>query len=126
MTRQAHILEVQLDPEGDVDAEELEELTLKLRRDLLELDVEAVDRPRAEEPPLGARAAEVAALGELLVTLAPTVLSGVIQTIRSWLFRGPGGRVKMQLGDDVIEVTGASSEQEEQLIAAFLARHAEA
>jgi hypothetical protein len=118
-------LEVQLVIEGDAPAEELDELTVVLREQLLELDVDAVDRPTAEEPPPGARAAEATQLGSLLVTLGPTVLASVVQTIRSWLSRDRGRSVKLQLGDDVIELSDASSEQQEQLISAFVARNAD-
>ncbi|HEV7562577.1 MAG TPA: hypothetical protein VGO24_03665, partial [Solirubrobacterales bacterium] len=117
-------LEVQLAVDGDAPADESDELTVNLRRELLELDVDAVDRRRAEEPPPGARGAESADLGTLLVTLGPTVLGSVVQTIRGWLSRGRGRSARLQLGDDVIELSGASPEQQEQLIAAFLARNA--
>ena len=100
-------------------------VTSGLRQQLLELDVEAVDRPRAEAPPPGARAGEAAELGALLITVAPAVLGAVVETIRSWLSRARGRRAKLQFGDDMIEITGASSEQQEQLITAVLARHAE-
>jgi hypothetical protein len=117
-------LEVQLAIEGDAPAEESDELTGNLRRELLELDVEAVDRRRAEEPPPGARGAEAAELGSLLVTLGPTVLGSVVETIRAWLSRDRGRSARLQLGDDVLELSDASPEQQKQLIAAFLARNA--
>jgi hypothetical protein len=125
MPERAAKLEVQLKIDAHADAEELDQLTTSLRRQLLELDVEAVERPRAEEPPPGARAVEAAALGELLVTLAPAVVGAVVETIRSWLSRSRGRSAKLKFGDEEIEITGASSDQQEQLIAAFLARHAE-
>jgi len=122
MAEQTATLEVQLDVGAGDDPEELDELTASLHGQLLELDVEAVDRPRGDAPP-GTRAADAAELGKLMVTFGPTVLGSVVQTIRTWLSRGRGRSVKLRLGDDAIEVTGASSEQQEQLIAAFLARH---
>jgi hypothetical protein len=42
----------------DTDAEEVAEARLRLRRDLLELDVDAVEVPGAREPPPGTRAVE--------------------------------------------------------------------
>jgi len=125
MAERAAKLEVQLKIDAHADAEELDQLTTSLRRQLLELDVDAVERPRTEEPPPGARAVEAAALGELLVTLAPAVVGAVVETIRSWLSRSRGRSAKLKFGDEEIEITGASSEQQEQLIASFLARHAE-
>ena len=53
----------------DADAEEVAEATLQLRRELLDLDVEAVELPRAGKAPPGTRAVELAALGALLVTI---------------------------------------------------------
>ena len=120
-------LHVQVETDPEADAEELDLLTARLRRELLELDVQAVDRVRMQASPAGARAAEAADLGTLLVTLAttPALLGAVVNTVRTWLSRGRGRGVKMRLGDDVLEVTELSSEQQEQLIADWIARHAE-
>jgi hypothetical protein len=117
-------LEVRLAIEGDAPAEESDELTVNLRQELLELDVDAVDRRRAEEAPPGARGGESADLAGLVVTLAPTVLGSVVETIRAWLSRDRGRSARLQLGDDVLELSDASPEQQEQLVAAFLARNA--
>ena len=61
---------VQLAVGPDDDAEQVAEATLRLRRELLDLDVEAVEVPSAGEPPPGTRAVELAALGALVVTVA--------------------------------------------------------
>jgi hypothetical protein len=124
MHRDKAKLEVQLVIEGDAPAEESDELTVNLRGELLELDVDAVERRPGEEPPPGARGAESAALGGLVVTLGPSVLGGVVQTIRGWISRDRGRSARLQLGDDVLELSDASPEQQEKLVAAFLARNA--
>lgn len=118
-------VQLRLDAEADVD--ELDAHTAELRRELLQLDVDAVDRPRTSEPPPGARAADVSTLGTLLVALGNTAsaLSGVIAALRSWLSRGRGRTVKLELDGDALEVTGVSSEQQERLIQAWIARHAD-
>ena len=120
-------LDVHLGLDSGADARELDDLTAGLRRELLELDVDAVDRPEGGPAPEGARAVEVAALGALLVTLAktPAVLGAVVNTVRAWLSRGQGRKVKITLGDDELEITGVSSEQQERLIGDWIARHAE-
>jgi hypothetical protein len=118
-------LQVQLAIERDAPAEESDELTVNLHRELLELDVDAVERRRVEEPPPGARGAGSADLGGLLVTLGPTVLGSVVQTVRAWISRDRGRSARLQLGDDVLELSDASPEQQEKLIAAFLARNAD-
>jgi hypothetical protein len=58
------------------------------------------------------------------VTLGPTVLGSVVDTVRAWLSRDRGRSARLQLGDDVLELSDASPEQQEQLISAFLARNA--
>jgi hypothetical protein len=121
------MVEVQVGLDADADAEELEQLSTALRREPLELGVEDVDRPPGGRPPPGTRALEVPALGMLLVTLAktPDVLGAVVGTVRAWLTRGAGRSARVKLGDDEIELTGISSEEQERLITAFVARHAE-
>jgi uncharacterized protein YjiS (DUF1127 family) len=126
MHRNTSKLEIELAVDGDAPAEESDELTVNLRQELLELDVDAVDRRTADEPPPGARGAASAELGSLLVTLGPAALESVVQTIRAWLSRDRGRRARLQLGDDVLELSDASREQQERLVAAFLARNAEA
>jgi hypothetical protein len=120
-------LRIQLGLDAGADAEELDEQTANLRRELLELEVKVVDRNRVVEPPPGARAADAATFGTLLVGLANTAsaLSGVVRALRSWLSRGEARSVKLELGGDTLELTGVSSEQQERLIEAWIARHAD-
>jgi hypothetical protein len=118
-------LEVRLDAAGS-DAEELADLTAKLRQELLRLDVDAVDRAVAGEPPPGAKALDAVAIGTLLVTLGKTagVLGSVVRTVQSWL--GPVRTVKLELDGDAIEITGVSSRDQQRLIDLWIERHAEA
>jgi hypothetical protein len=77
-------LGIQLGVGLDDDAEEVAEATLQLRRELLELDVDAVEVPRAGEALPGIRAVELAALGALAVTVAKSQLLGpVVAAIRA-------------------------------------------
>lgn len=119
-------LELQLDLDDRADAEELDALTTGLRRQLLQLDVESVERAEGPPPPPGARAAEATSLGTLLVTLAstPELLRAVVGTVRAWLSRSAARSVKVKLGDSELEVTGVSSEQQERLIADWISSHA--
>jgi hypothetical protein len=122
MMRAVVKLNVQLDVGTDADAEELDEATLGLRRELLMLDVEGVERASAGQPPRGARAGEVVELGALVVALAPPTLGAVVVTINSWLARQQARSAKLQLGDKTIELTGISSEQQDRVLEAFLHR----
>ena len=118
-------LAVEVSTGPSADAEELDELVGQLRRELLELDVESVDRARGGPAPRGARAVDVLALGTLLVSLVDpaTVLPAVVAAVEAWL-RGRGQRsVKLELDGDVLEVTGLSSRDQRRLIDGWLARH---
>lgn len=125
MNEQTPALGVQVVAGSDDDAEEIAEATLQLRRELLELDVVAVEVPSAGEPPPGSRAIDVAALGALLVHLAdPDMLAGVVAAVRSWLSRSSKRSIKMELGGDVLELKGVSSQEQRRLTDEWLARHA--
>jgi hypothetical protein len=107
------------------DAEEVAEATLRLRRELLELDVEAVEMPRAGEPPPGSRAVDLAALGTLVVTVAQSpLLASVVAAVRSWLAGSQKRSIKLELGGDVLELSGVSSDEQRRLTDEWLRRHA--
>lgn len=107
-----------------LDAEEIDELTQQLRDELLELDVDSVELIPAGEAPANTRAVEIFVLGGLLVKAAQSfnALNSAIGTMRDWLSRRNGVKIKIQLGDDVLELSNASKKDEERLIAAFLDR----
>ena len=115
-------VQVAVGPDGD--AEEVAQATLQLRRELLDLDVDAVEVPGAGEPPPGSRAVDVAALGALVVNLAdPQLLAAVVAAVRSWLAGSSRRSIKLQLGGDALELTGVSSSEQRRLTDEWLARH---
>jgi hypothetical protein len=118
------MLQVAVDAATDQD--EIDELTLRLRRELLELDVRGVDLPRGGEAPPDSKVGEVLAVGTLLVTLAKSVgaVDSIARTVRSWLHGHPERTVELAIGGDTIKVTGASSAEQDRLIDAWLERHA--
>ena len=108
--------------------EKLELITRRLREEILRLDVENVDLVKAGETPNGARSGDVVALGSLLVTLATSsgVLPSLINTVQSWLGRTKGSHsITLEVGGDKLEVTGISSQTQQQLIDTWL-KHQEA
>jgi hypothetical protein len=73
----------------EADPEELADLTVHLRRELLGLEVEQVELARAGAPPPGSRAVDLVALGTLVVTIAKSdLLIAVVAAIRAWLAGG--------------------------------------
>jgi hypothetical protein len=119
-------LRVVLSAGDDAGAEEQDELTRALRDDLLELDVQDVERPADAVAPEGARAGEVIALSTLLVTLGEGALGIVTSAIGRWVARRGGRSVTLELDGDRIELSGVSEEDQRRLIDTFVARHAEA
>jgi hypothetical protein len=116
-------VQVAVGPDGD--AEEVAQATVQLRRELLDLDVDAVGMPPAGEPPPESRAVDVAALGALAVNLADSqLLAAVVSAVRSWLVGSPRRSIKLQLGGDALELTGVSSREQRRLTDEWLARHA--
>jgi len=105
------------------DAEEIDRLTRALLAELRELPVESVEIPAAGEPPTGAKAVEVAALGALALSVLPKVLPSVIAFLQAWRKRGDGKsiRIKVLKGKRTVEVeipVGALGQEElHQLLA---------
>jgi hypothetical protein len=124
MEQRPATLDVRVDVGPDADAEEIAEATLQLRRELLGLDVEAVELPSAGEPPPGTRAVELAAVGALVVTFAKSQLLGsVVAAIRAWLAGQQQRSIKLELDGDVLELTGVSSREQQRLAEEWLRRH---
>jgi hypothetical protein len=109
----------------EAEADEVAEATFRLRRELLELDVEAVEPTLGGEAPQGSRAVDLVGLGVLVVTVARSeVLSGVVSAIQTWLAgRHSGGTVRLEIAGDVLELTGVSSDEQRRLADAWLRRH---
>jgi hypothetical protein len=112
----------------DTDSEELAELAHRLRTELLDLDVEAVEPMTAGEAPEGAKGVELLALGGLVVRfmVRQEVLTSIIHGVRSWLQRQSARSVKVTLDGDSLEITGASSAEQDRLVELWVARHAAA
>jgi hypothetical protein len=124
MEQRPATLGVQVAVGPDADPEEVAEATLQLRRELLDLDVEAVELVQAGEPPPGTRAVELAALGALVVTVGQSPLLGpVVATVRSWLASAPQRSIKLELDGDTLELTGLSSNEQRRLVDQWLGRH---
>lgn len=111
--------------EGSDDAR-LEELALALRQELLALDVRSVEPCREGEAPPGTRGGLAALAGVLSVSFAPglQMVGAVVAVVRDWLRRSGSGRtVKLSIDGDVIELTGASDEMQQQLVDAWVRKH---
>ncbi|MFE1441984.1 hypothetical protein [Streptomyces sp. NPDC058739] len=113
--------------EEDAEAERVEELTGYLRDELLDLDVDDVTALPGGEVPAGARAVDVTQIGALLVSLgsSATALNQVMTVIRSWLGRRQDTHpsLRLQMGEDVLEVSEATDDQVAEAFRIFVQRH---
>ena len=122
MTDAAIDLLVSLDPDG-ADDEELDELTGQLRRELLELDVQSVERPSGGSLPPGTRGAGALAIGELIVHAAttPALVTAVLAVVQGWLRRAGRRSARIEANGKVLDVKGISAGDQHAIIAAFVA-----
>jgi hypothetical protein len=112
--------------EAGSDEARLEELALMLRQELLALNVRSVEPYAEGEAPDGSRSALAAIAGVLTVSLQPglAVVGAVVAVVRDWLRRSGSGRtVKIAIDGDVIELTGASDEVQQQLVDTWVKKH---
>lgn len=109
----------------DADVAELDTLTRALRAEILQVDeVDRVDQATAGPAPEGSKGLDVAAIGALVVGVAPGVqaLAKVVDVVRNWLAsRSPSTPpLQMTIGDKSITVV-TDKKQQDALIAAFVA-----
>jgi hypothetical protein len=119
-------LRIQLDEDG-ADAQRLDTLTGYLRSELLALDVQDVTARPGGTPPPGSRAVDMAAISGLLVTLGKTTkgLRAMVNAVRNWLARGSTATrtVRLEIGGAVLELSEATAEDQDRLVALFISRH---
>jgi len=110
-------------PVADSDAEELADLAAELHAELLSVDGASIAPLTAETAPEGAKG-----LGDVIGWLVAQFgtldgLRAVVAAVRGWSAR-TGRTVEVSIGGDALKVTGVTSQQQEKIIEAWLARHA--
>jgi hypothetical protein len=113
---------VRVQPCSDGDDTELVELTQRLRTQLLDLDVDAVDPVANASQPAGAKGFETL-VGWLAVRRGKEGLRTVIGAVVEWATR-TGHSIEITCGGDALKVSGVTSAQQERIINDFLTRHA--
>ena len=114
---------LQVLPVADSDAEELADLAAGLHAELLGVDAASVAPLPAEAAPEGAKG-----LGDVAGWLAAQFgtldgLRAVVAAVRGLASR-TGRTVEVSIGGDALKVTGVTSQQQDKIIDAWLARHA--
>jgi hypothetical protein len=104
----------------ELDPADVEQLTLLLRQELLELDdVEEVTAAAAGPAPPGSRALELAAIGALIVSARPTAeaIAKVVGVLHDWLRRrkssqaAPQSTLRITANGETLELTPTRTEQ---------------
>jgi len=125
MGRSVSRMRIAIEPESGIDGEEHDQQLRWLREELLELDVEAVDRVSGDTAPEGAKAPAADLASTLVIAFSNSaVLAALVGVLRTWLSRGSGRKVKLQIGADSIEIEGLSAADQEKLIEQWIARNA--
>src|SRR4051794_34828 len=102
------------------DSAAIEELTLLLREELLELDIAAAVPVETEAPE---NSKGLGAAGTwLVVHLGPAALRGVVNTIAEWATRN-NKSVEISLDGDSLKLTGATRDQMDRALDAWFTRH---
>jgi len=115
---------IELALEGGEPAE-LDELTRQLRAEVEELNVDSVEQVSAGVAPKGTKAVDFAAIGQMAVTLAPTVVPPLFELLKSWVERKPSTpvKVKVRMGKRTAQIeydpTQTSAKDLEALIKAL-------
>ncbi len=109
---------VQGEDDGD-----LLDVTALLRQELLDLDVDEVGTVETEAAPADAKGVATLA-GWLAVQLGSVeMVRAVIEVLRGWAGRRRRD-VEVTIGGDTLRLSAATASEQEQIIDAWLARHA--
>jgi hypothetical protein len=114
---------LQVLPGQDSDAEELADLGGQLRAELLDFDLDSVEPLPAAEVPPGAKG--IGQVAGWLVAQFATLdgLRAVINGVRAWAAR-TRRTVEITMDGDTLKVGAATAQQQQEMIDAWLARHA--
>lgn len=90
---------------GDLDSNELSQLTRDLQTRLESTDIESVDLMREQAPHPGTKAVDPVTVGALTVVVVQAVLPKVLDFLQAWSLRNQGQtvRVKVQHGNESVE-----------------------
>lgn len=110
--------------ESGADDERLEELSDRLRAELLDFDVEDAKPVRDGDPPAGARAVDVAAVAAFVVSLGGTAeaFAQIVTALRAWvgLGRSAPRTVEITVGDKTLRISDTTVAQQDRIIDEFV------
>jgi hypothetical protein len=117
----SEVLILQVLPDPDEDAEQLDDLTDMLREELLELDVAAVAPVMQDHAPEDAKGVVAALGGWLAIHFGPAGLRAVVNAVVAWAGRS-GKTVEITLNGNTLKLTGTSADVQSRMIDEFFVR----
>jgi hypothetical protein len=117
----SEVLILQVLPDPDEDAEQLDDLTDMLREELLELDVAAVAPVMQDQAPEDAKGVVAALGGWLAIHFGPAGLRAVVNAVVAWAGRS-GKTVEITLNGNTLKLTGTSADVQSRIIDEFFVR----
>ena len=118
MTHQVKRIVVGLGAKG-ADTRELDELTRNLGNELRQIEVRSVERISEGEAPPRSKG-DPFTIGWLAVTLTPIVATKVFDILVDWARRAHDRTVKVTIGQNTIELPGATGKEREKLLNKWL------
>jgi len=79
------------------DTNELDALTRQLWMEMEELNIDSIERVSNGPAPQGTKAVDMAAIGQIAVTLAPAIVPPLFELLKSWVERKPSTPVKIKV-----------------------------
>ena len=76
---------------------ELDELTRQLKAEVQDLSVDSVEDVINGNAPDGTKALDLTVIGQMAVTLAPTIIPPLFELLKSWVERKPSTPVKIKV-----------------------------
>jgi hypothetical protein len=93
-------------------AEDIDQMTRQLLKELRETDVESVELMKAGIAPPGTKSADPVTTGAIIMTVLPAALPKIIEMVQAWATRGKGRAVKFKgkVNGQVIEFEGSTED----------------
>ena len=117
----SEVLILQVLPDPDEDAEQLDDLTDMLREELLELGVPDVAPVMQDQAPEDAKGVVAALAGWLAIHFGPAGLRAVVNAVVAWAGRS-GKTVEITLNGNTLKLTGTSADVQSRMIDEFFVR----
>jgi hypothetical protein len=117
-------LRIDISHDADSDTGYLEALAVRLRTELLRLDVDDVERIPAGPVPAGAKGPAADSVGSLLITLSDSAtVAALVGLLQSWITRDKGRSITIQHGKDKIKVEKVPPAELAALIETWMNTH---